>query len=61
MSDEFTGWRKSSCSASANCVEVGSGPAVVGVRDSKLEASPVLAFSGEAWAAFMTALRRPQA
>ena len=60
MSDEFTGWRKSSCSASANCVEVGSGPAVIGVRDSKLAASPVLAFSGETWRAFTATLKRHQ-
>jgi hypothetical protein len=50
-------WRKSSYSQSANgCVEVGSSPAVVGVRDSKLgDRSPVLTFSRRAFAAFLAA------
>jgi hypothetical protein len=50
-------WRKSSYSESANgCVEVGSSPVAVGVRDSKLgERSPVLTFSRRAFAAFLAA------
>ena len=52
-------WRKSSHSTGANsdCVEVGAGPAVIGVRDSKLGRSPVLAFSPAAWADFTSAVK----
>jgi hypothetical protein len=48
-------WRKSSYSQAQNgCVEVGSNPTVVGVRDSKLgDASPVLTFSRKRFAAFL--------
>ncbi|ONI90530.1 hypothetical protein ALI22I_12450 [Saccharothrix sp. ALI-22-I] len=50
-------WRKSSYSESANgCVEIGSTPRVVGVRDSKLgDASPVLTFTRTAFGAFLAA------
>ncbi|MDU0295074.1 DUF397 domain-containing protein [Saccharothrix longispora] len=50
-------WRKSSYSQAQNgCVEVASAVHVVAVRDSKLgEASPVLAFSRTAFAAFLAA------
>lgn len=50
---EVGGWRKPKRSFSnGNCVEVGTGLAAVGVRDTKLERSPVLRFSSEAWARF---------
>ncbi len=40
------------------CVEVGSAPGIVGVRDSKLgEGSPVLVVSRRRWADFAFALR----
>jgi len=40
------------------CVEVGSGRAVVGVRDSKdCDAGPVLTFSASAWARFTSAVK----
>jgi hypothetical protein len=53
-------WRKSSYSGASNCVEVGCGDSVIGVRDSKLAgSSPVLTFSGEAWSAFTAALKAP--
>jgi hypothetical protein len=47
-------WRKASYSQGQNgCVEVGSAPDVIGVRDSKLgPASPILAFGRTSWAAF---------
>jgi hypothetical protein len=55
---QLTGWRKSSHSHFEEnaCVEVGSGPGVVGVRDTKqaaLAARPVLVYSESAFAAFL--------
>lgn len=55
-----TDWRKSSHSGGANggCVEVGTVPGLVGVRDTKLgAASPVLAFGAGEWAAFLAAVK----
>ena len=59
MSVELSGWRKSTRSgAQGDCVEVGSAPGIVGVRDSKLgEGSPVLVVSRRRWADFASALR----
>lgn len=49
-------WRKSSHSGSNACIEVAvPGEAVIAVRDSKDPQSPVLAFSAEAWSAFVAA------
>ena len=59
MTDDFAGWRKSSHSGAQNCVEVGHGPAVIGVRDTKLADSPVLKFSSQTWKAFTVALKAP--
>ena len=54
----ITDWRKSSRSESGSCVEVGSGEAVVGVRDSKgREAGPVLTFGAEDWKRFLAGLK----
>ncbi|SFE33094.1 protein of unknown function [Actinopolyspora alba] len=55
----IAGWRTSTYSQNnAACVEVGSAPGVVGVRDSKLGPdSPVLAMRLSAWSAFAVALR----
>lgn len=51
-------FRKSSRSAAnGNCIEAGSCSHGVAVRDTKLERSPVLKFSGEAWRAFTAAVR----
>jgi hypothetical protein len=57
--DDFSGWRKPRRSFSnGQCVEVGQGPAVVAVRDSKdCEAGPVLAFPAGAWTAFTGQLK----
>lgn len=50
-------WRKSRRSAQTNdCVEVATNlPGVVGVRDSKDPAGPVLTFDAYAWRAFLAA------
>jgi hypothetical protein len=53
-------WRKSSYSNGdgGNCIEVADGFAgVVPVRDSKDPQGPALAFSADAWAAFVGAVR----
>ena len=58
MTDEFTGRRKSAHSFSnGNCVEVGSGPAVIGVRDSADHDGPVLTFSAGDWKTFTAEIR----
>ncbi len=52
-------WRKSSYSfANHNCVEVGTGPAVVAVRDSKDPHGPVLRVSPRTWADFADRVKR---
>ncbi|WP_329052356.1 DUF397 domain-containing protein [Amycolatopsis sp. NBC_01488] len=58
---QLTGWHKSSHSHFEEnaCVEVGTGPGVVGVRDTKqaaLAARPVLVYSAGAFAAFLAHL-----
>jgi hypothetical protein len=53
---QLTGWRKSSHSHFEEnaCVEIGSAPGVVGVRDTKQpEPRPILVYSEEAFAAFL--------
>jgi hypothetical protein len=47
-------WRKASYSTGNGgaCVEVGIGPQLVAVRDSKDPHGPALAFAPGAWAAF---------
>ena len=41
-----------------NCVEVNLGaPGVVGIRDTKPEASPVLVFGDASWGAFLAVTR----
>jgi hypothetical protein len=58
----FEGWHKSSYSSGEgeNCVEQGLDRAVgaVGVRDTKIgAASPVLAFTGGSWEAFLADIK----
>ncbi|SCG15541.1 protein of unknown function [Micromonospora echinofusca] len=57
MSDPtFRHWRKSTRSdGGQNCVEVSDAVdgSVMRVRDSKDKTGPVLAFTGEGWAAFI--------
>ncbi|HWE89348.1 MAG TPA: DUF397 domain-containing protein [Pseudonocardiaceae bacterium] len=52
-----TTWRKSSHSGSNGgaCVEIAAGGAVIGVRDSKNTAGPMLTFTGPAWRSFLIA------
>lgn len=55
-----TNWHKSSHSGGENggCVEVGSVPGFVGVRDTKLgSASPILAFTEAEWVAFLAGVK----
>lgn len=53
-------WRKSSYSnGQANCVEICTGgPDTVAVRDSKDRRGPELAFTGQAWAAFVDGVKQ---
>lgn len=52
-------WRKSMYSGNegGNCVEVAPLTTSVGVRDSKLDESPVITTGVEAWATFLAATR----
>lgn len=53
-------WRKSSYSSAngGNCVEVAPNlPGAVAVRDSKNQGGPKLAFSDQAWSAFVQAIK----
>ncbi|MFD9889939.1 DUF397 domain-containing protein [Amycolatopsis sp. NPDC059027] len=55
-----TDWHKASYSQGQQngCVEVGTVPGLVGVRDTKLgTASPILAFAPASWTAFLTDIR----
>jgi uncharacterized protein DUF397 len=56
---EIRNWRKSTYSQGANaCVEIGSAPTMVGVRDTKLGTSgPILAFGRESWSTFIRRTR----
>jgi hypothetical protein len=56
---QLTGWRKSSHSHFEEnaCVEIGSAPGVVGVRDTKQPAPrPILVYSEAAFSAFLAQL-----
>ena len=50
-------WRKSSASASENCVEVALAEDTVFVRDSKQICSHVLAFTSSEWRSFLSGVR----
>ena len=55
----FTNWRKSHRSGGGdNCVEVAfAGDGMVGVRDSKNPAGPILKFTPAEWVAFTGGVR----
>jgi Domain of unknown function (DUF397) len=57
----ITNWRKSRYSGNSggNCVEVGSEPGIVGIRDSKNRSGGHLTVSPRAWTGFVTTLARP--
>ncbi|GAA3552852.1 DUF397 domain-containing protein [Amycolatopsis ultiminotia] len=60
---EDAAWEKSFASEpnGGNCVEVNlGGKDLVGVRDTKLTASPVLIFDRGEWAAFLAAVKAGQ-
>jgi hypothetical protein len=60
---EDAAWEKSFASEpnGGNCVEVNLGrDGLVGVRDTKLAQSPVLAFDAGEWAAFLVAVKAGQ-
>ncbi|MEU8921401.1 DUF397 domain-containing protein [Kitasatospora sp. NPDC048545] len=62
MSDQPE-WFKSSYSNDQGgaCVEIAPSPAAIRVRDSKDKAGPTLAFSPEAWSAFVAFAAEAQA
>ncbi|WP_337662115.1 DUF397 domain-containing protein [Actinoalloteichus sp. AHMU CJ021] len=55
----MTNWRKAtrSSNGSANCVEVGSAPSLVGIRDTKNRAGGTLVVSRRAFGSFVTAVK----
>lgn len=57
----ITAWRKSSYSGTHNqseCVEVGTGPGVIGIRDTKNRPAGHLSVPRTAWRAFLRTVRR---
>ena len=52
-------WRKAMASTTGGCVEVASvGNGMVGVRDSKDRGGPILRYTTQEWAAFLTGVRQ---
>ena len=47
-------WRKSTRSGSGNCVEVAASSQHIYIRDSKTPHGPVLVFTLEEWASFLS-------
>jgi hypothetical protein len=50
-------WRKSSASATENCVEVAFSDTSILVRDSKQESSHILKFTSPEWLAFLAGIQ----
>jgi hypothetical protein len=50
-------WRKSTASATSNCVEVSFAGEFILMRHSRSPQGPVLSFSHPEWAAFLTGVR----
>jgi hypothetical protein len=57
---EYGTFRRSSRCADNGCVEIATGPHGVLMRDSKLDSSPVVAFSRTAWRDFVVSARDGQ-
>jgi len=58
MSNEAVTWTKSTYSGNnGGCVEWASLDGLIGVRDSKDKAGPVLAFDASAWQTFVDAAK----
>jgi hypothetical protein len=52
-------WRSASYCNNGDCVEVAIlSPNKIGVRDNKDPESPILTFSGDEWAAFVSSVRQ---
>jgi hypothetical protein len=51
-------FRKASDSGNLGCVEIAITPGAIGVRDSKDQAGPVLAFTEHEWRVFTAAVKR---
>lgn len=61
MTTSYQGWKKSSRSASqTNCVEVGTAPGLVGVRDTKDHNGAMLNVPRSAWSHFITVIKTGQ-
>ncbi|MEV0698802.1 DUF397 domain-containing protein [Saccharopolyspora sp. NPDC050389] len=61
MAEKFVDWRKPLRSSdSGNCVEVGSAPGLVGIRDTKDRDGGTLAVSRAAWGRFIAATKAGQ-
>lgn len=55
---EAASWRTACGSMNGECIEVGHGPAVVGVRDTKDNGTgPILKFTGDEWGKFLHAVK----
>lgn len=50
-------WKSGRSAANGNCLEAGSCCCGVGIRDTKLEHSPVLVFGASQWERFTAAVR----
>lgn len=53
-------WRKSTASATSECVEVAVHGGTVFVRDSKQRAEAILTFTTSEWAAFISCVKSGQ-
>jgi hypothetical protein len=62
MDDTTSEWFISShCGANNSCVQARKGTDAIQIRDTKLkDESPILTFSAEAWAEFLTVALSPQ-